>query len=94
MRIPQLRGFFAQWLNSTGVPDFAIEYVVYRTKQGFRVVGKIKQPLDTFSMPVDIRIETEGNPETKTVDVIRHRVILHRRDLRTPQTGRHQDRSQ
>jgi aminopeptidase N len=68
--IPQLRGFFAQWLNSTGVPDFAIEYVVYRTKQGFRVVGKIKQPLDTFSMPVDIRIDTEGNPETKTVDVI------------------------
>jgi aminopeptidase N len=68
--IPQLRGFFAQWLNSTGVPDFAIEYVVYRTKQGFRVVGKVKQPLDTFSMPVEIRIETEGNPETKVVDVV------------------------
>ena len=68
--VPQLRGFFAQWLNSTGVPDFTIEYVVYRTKQGFRVVGKIKQPLDTFSMPVDMRIETEGNPETKTVDVL------------------------
>jgi tetratricopeptide (TPR) repeat protein len=67
---PQLRGFFAQWLNSTGVPDFTLEYVVYRTKQGFRVVGKIKQPLDTFSMPVDLRIETEGNPETKTVDVV------------------------
>jgi tetratricopeptide (TPR) repeat protein len=68
--IPNLRGFFAQWLNSTGVPDFTLEYVVYRTKQGFRVVGKIKQPLDTFSMPVDIRIDTEGNPETKTVDVV------------------------
>src|ERR1700733_2735898 len=67
---PQLRGFFAQWLNSTGVPDFTLEYVVYRTKQGFRIVGKIKQPLDTFSMPIDIRIETEGNPETKTVDVV------------------------
>jgi tetratricopeptide (TPR) repeat protein len=67
---PQLRGFFAQWLNSTGVPDFTLEYVVYRTKQGFRVVGKIKQPLDTFSMPIDIRIDTEGNPETKTVDVV------------------------
>jgi aminopeptidase N len=67
---PQLRGFFAQWLNSTGVPDFTLEYVVYRTKQGFRIVGKIKQPLDTFSMPIDIRIETEGNPENKTVDVV------------------------
>src|ERR1700676_1730467 len=68
--IPQLRGFFAQWLNSTGVPDFAIEYVVYRTHQGFRVVGKIKQPLDTFRMPVELRIDTEGNPEIKTIDVI------------------------
>ena len=67
---PDLRGFFAQWLNSTGVPDFTIEYVVYRTHQGFRVVGKIKQPLDTFHMPVDLRIDTEGNPETKTIDVI------------------------
>ena len=67
---PELRGFFAQWLNSTGVPDFTIEYVIYRTHQGFRAVGKIKQPLDTFHMPVDLRIETEGNPENKTIDVI------------------------
>ena len=67
---PDLHGFFAQWLNSTGVPDFTIEYVVYRTRQGFRVVGKIKQPLDTFHMPVDLRIDTEGNPETKTIDVV------------------------
>src|SRR6201982_4333517 len=28
------------------------------------------QPLDTFSMPVQLRIETEGNPETKVVDVV------------------------
>jgi tetratricopeptide (TPR) repeat protein len=67
---PNLRGFFAQWLNSTGVPDFTLEYVVYRTKQGFRVVGKVKQPLDTFSMPVALRIDTEGNPEVKIVDVV------------------------
>ena len=66
---PNLAGFFAQWLNSTGVPDFKIEYVVYRTPKGFRVVGKISQPLDTFSMPIQLRIDTEGNPETKTVEV-------------------------
>jgi aminopeptidase N len=66
---PNLNGFFAQWLNSTGVPDFKIEYVVYRTPKGFRVVGKISQPLDTFSMPLQLRIETEGNPELKTIDV-------------------------
>jgi aminopeptidase N len=67
---PNLRAFFAQWLNSTGVPEFSLEYVVYRTPKGFRVVGKIKQPLDTFRMPVDLRIDTEGNPELKTIDVI------------------------
>jgi aminopeptidase N len=67
---PNLRSFFVQWLNSTGVPEFSLEYVVYRTPKGFRVNGKIKQPLDTFRMPVELRIDTEGNPELKTIDVI------------------------
>jgi len=67
---PNLQAFFAQWLNSTGVPEFSLEYVVYRTPKGFRIVGKIKQPLDTFRMPVELRIDTEGNPELKTIDVI------------------------
>ena len=67
--VPNLAGFFAQWLNSTGIPDFKIEYVIYRTPKGFRVVGKLSQPLDTFAMPVELRIDTEGNPETKTVEI-------------------------
>lgn len=67
---PNLQGYFAQWMNSTGLPEFTIEYVTYRTPKGFRVIGKIKQPLDTFSMPVQLRVDTEGNPETKTIDVI------------------------
>ena len=67
---PNLRPFFAQWLNSTGVPEFTLDYTVYRTPKGFRIVGKIKQPIDTFSMPVQIRVETEGNPETQWVDVL------------------------
>ncbi len=66
---PNLTGFFAQWLNTTGVPEFTLDYVIYRTPKGFKIVGKIKQPLDTFHMPVQIRIDTEGNPETKSVDV-------------------------
>ena len=68
--LPDLRGFFMQWLNSTGIPEFSVEYVVYRTPKGFRIAGKIKQPLDTFRMPVELRIDTEGNPELKTLDVI------------------------
>jgi aminopeptidase N len=62
-----LVSFFSQWLNSTGVPEFKLEYIVYRTKKGFKVVGKIHQDLDTFRMPIEIRIDTEGNPEIKKI---------------------------
>lgn len=62
-----LVAFFSQWLNSTGIPEFKLEYIVYRTAKGFKVVGKIHQPLDTFRMPVDVRVETEGNPVDKTI---------------------------
>ncbi len=64
-----LRYFFIQWLESSGEPQFKLDYTVLRTQQGFRIVGKINQDLDTFRMPVDLRIETEGNPETKRVEV-------------------------
>jgi Peptidase family M1 domain/TPR repeat len=60
-----LTSFFAQWLNSTGIPEFKLEYITYRTPKGFKVVGKIHQDLDTFRMPVEIRVDTEGNPEFK-----------------------------
>lgn len=65
-----LQGFFIQWLESTGAPEFTLEYTVYRTQKGFRVMGKITQDLDTFRMPVNLRIETEGNPEDKTIEVV------------------------
>ncbi len=64
-----LRYFFIQWLESSGSPEFKLNYTVLRTGKGFRVVGKIDQDLDTFRMPVDLRIETEGNPEDKTIEV-------------------------
>jgi tetratricopeptide (TPR) repeat protein len=62
-----LRPFFTQWLHSTGVPEFNLEYVIYRTKKGFRIVGKAKQNLDVFHMDVEIEVQTEGNPEFKTI---------------------------
>jgi len=65
-----LQAFFAQWLNSTGVPEFKMDYVVLRTPKGFRVAGKIKQDLEVFHMPMQIRVDTEGNPEYKIVDVM------------------------
>ncbi len=81
-----LQYFFVQWIESAGAPQFRLEYTVFRLggpestanaakasasqKSGFRVMGKISQDLDTFHMPVDLKIETEGNPETKRVDVV------------------------
>ena len=62
-----LVSFFSQWLNSTGVPEFRIDYITYRTPKGFKVVGKIHQDLDTFRMPVEVKVDTEGNPETKKI---------------------------
>ena len=41
--------------------------MVYRTKKGFRIVGKAKQNLDFFHMDVEIEVQTEGNPEFKTI---------------------------
>jgi hypothetical protein len=62
-----LVAFFSQWLNSTGVPEFKIDYITYRTPKGFKVVGKVHQDLDTFRMPVEVRVDTEGNPEYKKI---------------------------
>lgn len=64
-----LVAFFSQWVNSTGIPEFKLEYIVYRTHKGFKVVGKVSQDLDTFRMPVEVRVDTEGNPEYKKISV-------------------------
>lgn len=65
-----LQGFFVQWIESSGAPEFKLDYTVFRTQTGFRIMGKVSQDLDTFRMPVDLLIETEGNPETKQVEVV------------------------
>jgi aminopeptidase N len=66
----ELRYFFIQWVESNSAPEFKLEYTIFRTTKGFRVQGRISQDLDTFRMPVDLKIETEGNPETKRVEVM------------------------
>ncbi|MBZ5575880.1 MAG: peptidase M1 [Acidobacteriia bacterium] len=62
--------FFIQWIESSGAPEFKLDYTIYRTQKGFRVMGKVAQDLDTFRMPVDLKIETEGNPEEKRIEVV------------------------
>jgi len=66
-----LRYFFAQWVSSTGVPQFKRSWAVYRTQQGYQVVGKVQQDLDIFRMPVEIRVYTEsGRPVNERVEMI------------------------
>ncbi len=64
-----LNYFFLQWIESSGAPEFKLEYTIFRTSKGFRVNGKVSQDLDTFRMPLTMRIDTEGNPEEKKIEV-------------------------
>jgi hypothetical protein len=67
----QLTAFFSQWLDGTGAPEFTDNYSVFRLAKGkgFRTVGSISQDLDLFSMPVELRVETEGKSEIRRVDL-------------------------
>jgi len=67
----QLTAFFSQWIDGTGAPEFGNDYTVFRlgSNKGFRTVGKVTQDLDLFSMPVQLRIETEGKTEDRRVDL-------------------------
>jgi tetratricopeptide (TPR) repeat protein len=65
----QLTAFFSQWLDGTGAPEFTDNYSVFRLGKGFRTIGSVSQDLDVFSMPVELRIETEGKTEDRRVDL-------------------------
>ena len=56
----KLTYFFAQWVSSTGVPQFKDSWAIYRVANHYQVVGKIQQDLDIFRMPVDVRVNSEG----------------------------------
>ena len=86
-----LVSFFSQWLNSTGVPEFTLQYIVYRTPKGFEVIGTVHQELDTFRMPVEVKVETEGNPEFKKDPGHRHHFAIQAGYVRPPQAQRHLD---
>ena len=65
-----LTWFFSQWIDSTGAPEFKAKYTVYRVAKGFRTVGEISQDLDLFRMPVELKIDTDGQSESKRIEVV------------------------
>lgn len=57
-----LRSFFGLWVDSTGVPEFRVEYMILRTRDGrFKARGTVKQTLELFDMPVDLLLRAEGD---------------------------------
>lgn len=67
-----LRGFFGLWIDSTGVPEFKVDYSTIRTKEGkFKVRGTIRQNLDSFRGPVSVALEAEGGRESRTTIELR-----------------------
>jgi aminopeptidase N len=65
-----LRYFFAQWVEGTGVPEFTVEYQIIRTRAGkFRARGTVKQNLESLRMPVELLLRAEGDNQQKTVRI-------------------------
>jgi tetratricopeptide (TPR) repeat protein len=62
-----MRYFFAQWVEGTGVPEFTVDYQIIRTRGGkFRTRGTVKQSLQTLRMPVQLMLRSEGDNQTTT----------------------------
>jgi aminopeptidase N len=64
-----MRYFFAQWVEGTGVPEFSVDYQIIRTRAGkFRTRGTVRQTFDNLHMPVEVTLHSEGNDQqTKTI---------------------------
>lgn len=56
-----LRYFFARWVEGTGVPEFAVDYQIIRTRTGkFRTRGTVKQNFENLRLPVELQLRSEG----------------------------------
>jgi len=63
-----MRYFFAQWVEGTGVPEFSIDYQIIRTRAGkFRTRGTVKQNMETLRLPVELMLRAEGDNQITTL---------------------------
>jgi aminopeptidase N len=65
----ELGWFFAEWIDTIGVPTLQAEYITFKTKDGFRVSGTVKQDRDLFRMPIEVEVVTKGKTERATVEL-------------------------
>jgi hypothetical protein len=65
-----MRYFFAQWIEGTGVPEFTVDYQIIRTRAGkFRTRGTVKETIDGLRMPVQLMLRAEGDSQTTTTRI-------------------------
>jgi len=65
-----LRYFFARWVDSTGVPEFSVDYQILRTRGGkFVTRGTVKQNYDNLRLPVDVQLVSEGEQGLKIATI-------------------------
>src|ERR1043166_2793800 len=63
-----MRYFFAQWVEGTGVPEFSVDYQIIRTRSGkFRTRGTVRQSFENLHMPVELTLHSEGGEQTKVL---------------------------
>lgn len=56
-----LRYFFARWVEGTGVPEFEVDYLILRTREGkFVTRGTVKQNYDNLQLPIVVQLRAEG----------------------------------
>ena len=61
-----MRYFFAQWVEGTGVPEFNVDYQIIRTRAGkFRTRGTVRQNFENLHLPVELTLHSEGDSQTK-----------------------------
>lgn len=63
-----MRYFFAQWVEGTGVPEFSVDYQIIRTRAGkFRTRGTVKQTVESLRLPIELMLRAEGDNQTTTL---------------------------
>ena len=63
-----MRYFFAQWVEGTGVPEFSVDYQIIRTRAGkFRTRGTVRQNFENLRLPVELTLHSEGDSQTKVL---------------------------
>jgi hypothetical protein len=66
-----MRYFFARWIDSTGVPEFSVDYQIIRTRSGkFVARGTVRQNYENLRLPVELMLRSEGEGQNQTQTVI------------------------